>query len=82
MDGCVIGSIKVKIFSARAKNYPIGNCAEVDAINRLVQKGSAIQDIRISATYKNSETLKSLRRNGTPVEMKSCEYCKFMFESN
>lgn len=53
--------------------YPVGNCAEVDAINQALNDGANISHLHITTIY----TTKS--KFG--LYKKSCENCKYAFKS-
>lgn len=53
-------------------NYPLGNCAEVDAINNALNAGAKLQNLTMLTVY----TYK--RRFG--VSKESCENCTYAFK--
>ena len=78
----LIEQTKQHFGNSLGKRYPVGNCAEADAVNKLLKKGSMLSDIRIEATYANREAAKALSKKLNAKKMQPCEYCEFMFEHN
>ncbi len=67
-------STHVGLLPSKSLNkYPVGNCAEVDAINRALNDGADIRHLHITTIH----TTKS--QFGTYKE--SCENCRYAFKS-
>ena len=52
--------------------FPVGNCAEVDAINSALNDGASLSNLHISVISMKKKMM------GTP--MKSCLNCTFAFK--
>lgn len=53
-------------------NFPLGNCAEVDAVNKALNAGAKLKNLTMLTVYTYE------RRFGTPKE--SCENCTYAFK--
>ncbi|MBR2801708.1 MAG: hypothetical protein IKE21_03790 [Erysipelotrichaceae bacterium] len=53
--------------------YPVGNCAEVDAINQALNGGSDIGDLHITTIHATNSQFGAFKE--------SCENCRYAFKS-
>lgn len=52
--------------------YPVGNCAEVDAVNRALNAGAKISDLHLTTIH--------VTKNSFDAHKASCENCTYAFK--